>query len=38
VDAANSVGIHGIRYQGSEQLKAELEKLGISLEAAAVSK
>jgi len=38
VDAANSVGIHGIRYQGSEQLKAEFEKLGISLEAAAISK
>jgi putative hydrolase of the HAD superfamily len=38
VDAANSIGIHGIRYQGSEQLKAELEKLGVSLEAAAVSK
>jgi putative hydrolase of the HAD superfamily len=38
VDAANSVGIHGIRYQGSEQLKAEFEKLGISLEAAVVSK
>jgi putative hydrolase of the HAD superfamily len=38
VDAANSVGIHGIRYQGSEYLKAEFEKLGISLQAAAVSK
>jgi len=38
VDAANSVGIHGIRYQGSEQLKAELEKLGVSLGAAAISK
>jgi 2-haloacid dehalogenase len=38
VDAANSVGIHGIRYQGSEYLKAEFEKLGISLQAAAISK
>jgi len=38
VDAANAVGIHGIRYQGSEYLKAEFEKLGISLQAAAVSK
>jgi putative hydrolase of the HAD superfamily len=35
VDAANSVGIHGIRYQGSEQLKSEFEKLGIALGAAA---
>jgi putative hydrolase of the HAD superfamily len=31
VAAAASLGIHGIRYQGSEQLTAELEKLGVSL-------
>jgi putative hydrolase of the HAD superfamily len=31
VEAANSVGIHGIRYQGTEHLKAEFEKLGIAL-------
>lgn len=36
VDGANSVGVHGICYQGSEQLKAEFERLGISLEAEAV--
>lgn len=36
VEGANSVGIHGIRYQGSEQLKAEFERLGISLGAEAV--
>ena len=35
VDAANSVGIHGIRYQGSEHLKAEFEQLGITLGAEA---
>lgn len=37
VDAASSVGIHAIRYQGSEHLKTELEKLGIVLEAEASS-
>lgn len=31
VAAAASLGIHGIRYQGSKQLTAELEQLGISL-------
>ena len=31
VAAAASLGIHGIRYQGSEQLTAELEQLGIPL-------
>ena len=31
VAAAASLGIHGIRYQGSEQLAAELERLGVSL-------
>lgn len=36
VEGANSVGIHGIRYQGSEHLRAEFEKLGISLGAEAV--
>lgn len=36
VEGANSVGIHGICYQGSEQLKAEFERLGISLGAEAV--
>ncbi len=37
VEAANSVGIHGIRYQGAEQLKAEFEKFGIALGAEAGS-
>ena len=37
VDAANSIGIHGIRYQGAELLKAEFEKLGIALGAEASS-
>jgi putative hydrolase of the HAD superfamily len=37
VEAANSVGIQGIRYQGSEHLKAEFEKLGIALGAEASS-
>lgn len=36
VDGANSVGIHGIRYQGSEHLRAEFGQLGISLGAQAV--
>lgn len=31
VAAAASLGIHGIRYQGAEQLTGELEKLGVSL-------
>jgi putative hydrolase of the HAD superfamily len=31
VQAANAVGIHGIRYQGSEHLKSELERLGVSV-------
>jgi len=31
VAAADSLGIHGIRYQGSEQLIGELLKLGVSL-------
>ena len=31
VAAAASLGIHGIRYQGSAQLAADLAKLGISL-------
>jgi putative hydrolase of the HAD superfamily len=31
VAAAASLGIHGIRYQGSEQLTADLEQLGIPL-------
>lgn len=31
VAAAASLGIHGIRYQGSEQLAAELAGLGVSL-------
>jgi putative hydrolase of the HAD superfamily len=38
VQAALDVGIHGIRYQGAEQLKAEFGKLGIVLEPEAVSK
>jgi putative hydrolase of the HAD superfamily len=29
VDAANAVGFHGIRYQGSEHLKAELVRIGV---------
>ena len=37
VQAALDAGIHGIRYQGAEQLKAEFEKLGISLEPAVVA-
>jgi|SRR5277367_1136325 putative hydrolase of the HAD superfamily len=36
VQAALDVGIHGIRYQGAEQLKAEFEKLGILLQPEAV--
>ncbi len=32
VAAAASLGIHGIRYQGSAQLASELAALGISLE------
>lgn len=31
VQAANSVGMHGIHYQGAESLKTELEKLGITV-------
>jgi putative hydrolase of the HAD superfamily len=31
VAAAASLGIHAIRYQGSEQLSAELKQLGVSL-------
>jgi putative hydrolase of the HAD superfamily len=31
VAAAASLGIHAIRYQGSEQLTADLEQLGVSL-------
>jgi putative hydrolase of the HAD superfamily len=31
VAAADSLGIHGIRYQGSAQLITELEQLGVSL-------
>ena len=38
VQAALDVGIHGIRYQGAEQLKVEFGKLGIVLEHAAVSR
>lgn len=38
VVAAISLGIHGIRYQGSEQLAAELEKLGVDLTAEAISR
>ncbi|MGC1300659.1 MAG: HAD-IA family hydrolase [Alloacidobacterium sp.] len=38
VQAANEVGIHGIRYQGSENLKTELERLGITLAAEAGSR
>jgi putative hydrolase of the HAD superfamily len=37
VQAASSLGIHGIRYQGAEHLKAEFEKLGIALSAQASS-
>jgi putative hydrolase of the HAD superfamily len=32
VEAASALGIHGICYQGSEQLKTGLERLGVSLE------
>jgi len=35
VAAANALGIHGIQYQGSEPLRAEFERLGISLGAEA---
>jgi putative hydrolase of the HAD superfamily len=31
VAAAATLGVHAIRYQGSEQLTAELEQLGVSL-------
>lgn len=31
VQAANAAGMHGIRYEGSEKLKQEFEKLGIKL-------
>jgi len=31
VQAANAAGMHGIRYEGSEKLKNEFEKLGIKL-------
>jgi putative hydrolase of the HAD superfamily len=35
VEAASSLGISGIQYRGAESLKAELERLGISLGAEA---
>lgn len=38
VQAALDVGIHGIRYQGAEQLRTEFGKLGIQLQAEAVSR
>jgi putative hydrolase of the HAD superfamily len=31
VQAANDVGMRGIQYQGAEQLKGELERLGVSV-------
>ncbi|WP_158748639.1 HAD family phosphatase [Acidobacterium sp. S8] len=31
VEAANAVGMRGIQYMGSEQLKGELERLGVSV-------
>lgn len=37
VQAADSVGMHGIHYQGAELLKTEFERLGVSLGAEADS-
>lgn len=31
VDAANAVGMHGIQYRGAEQLKSDLNRLGVSI-------
>lgn len=31
VEAANAVGMHGIQYRGAEQLKSDLNRLGVSI-------